>query len=306
MHIRAAIGYPRAMAVQKRSGPLDWEDLRVFVALARAGSLSAAARVLKVSHATVGRRIAALEETLGRTLFDRHSGGYSLTTEGDEVLELAAGMDERALAIMRRAGREAGLTGTVRVTATETLAELILIPCMAEFHRRHPGITLEVLIDPRSLSLAKREADVAVRLARPKAGALVTRRLASLGYGVYVAPGGDTSAWVGFVDSYAHLPEAQWLARHAAGERVVLRANTLLAQVSAARAGFGKALLPRWYAEQEGGLVPVPSPAPPPVREAWLVVHRDLKDVPRVRALIEAVVAAFEAKRERLGPGGSW
>lgn len=221
------------------------------------------------------------------------------------MLELASGMDERALAILRRAGREAGLTGTVRLTATETLAESILIPCLAEFHRRHPGIVLEVLTDPRSLSLARREADVAVRLARPKAGELVTRRLASLGYGVYVAPGGDTSAWVGFDDSYAHLPEAQWLARHAAGERVVLRANTLLAQVSAVRAGFGKALLPRWYAEQEGGLVPMPSPAPPPVREAWLVVHRDLKDVPRVRAVIEAVVAAFEAKRERLGPGGT-
>lgn len=293
------------MAVQKWSGPLDWEDLRVFVALARAGSLSAAARALKVSHATVGRRIAALEETLGRTLFDRRADGYALTAEGEAVLELASGMDERALAILRRAGREAGLTGTVRLTATETLAESILIPCLAEFHRRHPGIDLEVLTDPRSLSLARREADVAVRLARPKAGELFTRRLASLGYGVYVAPGGDTSAWVGFDDSYAHLPEAQWLARHAAGERVVLRANTLLAQVSAVRAGFGKALLPRWYAEQEGGLVPLPSPAPPPVREAWLVVHRDLKAVPRVRAVIEAVVAAFEAKRERLGPSGT-
>lgn len=292
------------MAVQKRAGPLDWEDLRVFVALARAGSLSAAARALKVSHATVGRRIAALEATLGRVLFDRRADGYALTSDGAAVLELAAGMDERALAILRRAGQEAGLTGTVRLTATEGLVERFLIPRLTEFHHRHPGIDLEVLSDPRSLSLAKREADVAVRLARPQAGELVTRRLAAMTYGVYMAPGGDTSAWVGFDDSYAHLPEARWLARHAAGARVVLRANALLAQLAAVRAGFGKAVLPRWIAEEEGGLVAVPPPAPPPVREAWLVVHPDLKDVPRVRALIDAVVAAFEAEQERLGSSG--
>jgi len=293
------------MAVQNRSGPptgpLDWEDLRVFVALARAGSLSAAARALKVSHATVGRRVAALEDALGRALFDRRADGYALTAEGAAVLELAAGMDERALAILRRAGRDAGLTGTVRLTATESLAERFLIPRLAAFRRRHPGIDLEVLSDPRSLSLAKREADVAVRLARPQAGELVTRRLAAIAYGVYAAPDGDASAWVGYDDSYAHLPEAQWLARHATGARVALRANSLPAQIAAVRAGFGKALLPRWFAEEEGGLLPLPPPAPPPVREAWLVVHRDLKDVPRVRALIDAVAAAFDAERDRLG-----
>jgi len=292
------------MGVQKRSGPLDWEDLRVFVALARAGSLSAAARELKVSHATVGRRIAALEETLGRTLFDRRADGYVLTAEGAGVLELAAEMDERAHGILRRSGQETGLTGSVRLTATEVLAERFLIPRLAALHRRHPGIELEVVSDPRSLSLAKREADVAVRLARPQAGELVTRRLAGLAYGVYAAPEGDRSGWIGLDDSLAHLPEAQWLARHAAGARFVLRANTLMGQLAAARAGFGKALLPRWFADEEGGLVALPPPAPPPVREAWLVVHPDLKDVPRVRAVIDAVVAAFEEERERLESRG--
>ncbi|HEU4403774.1 MAG TPA: LysR family transcriptional regulator [Polyangiaceae bacterium] len=292
------------MPVQKRSGLLDWEDLRVFVALARAGSLSAAARALKVSHATVGRRIAALEGTLGRALFDRRADGYALTAEGAAVLGLAEGMDERALAIVRRSGRQAGLTGTVRLTATEGLAERLLIPRLKGFHRRHPGINLEVLSDPRSLSLARREADVAVRLARPQAGELFTRRLAALAYGVYAAPGGDTSAWVGFDDAFAHLPEAQWLARHAAGERVALRANSPLSQLAAVRAGFGKGVLARWFAEDAGGLVEVAPPAPPPVREAWLVVHRDLRDVPRVRALLDAVVAIFEAERSRFGPHG--
>jgi DNA-binding transcriptional LysR family regulator len=289
------------MAVQKRSGPLDWDDLRVFVALARAGSLSATARELRVSHATVGRRIAALEEALGRTLFDRRADGYVLTAEGAGVLELAAEMEERAQGILRRADQEAGLTGTVRLTAPEPMAERFLIPRLAALHRRHPGIALEVVSDPRSLSLAKREADLAVRLARPREGELVTRRLARLAYGVYVAPDGDTAAWVGLDESLAHLPEAQWLARHAAGARLVLRANTLTGQLAAARAGFGKALLPRWFADEQGGLIALPPPAPPPVREVWLVVHPDLKDVPRVRAVIDAVVAAFEEEQERLG-----
>ncbi|MFE8602097.1 LysR family transcriptional regulator [Archangium violaceum] len=288
------------MAVQKGAGGLDWEDLRVFVALARAGSLSAAARALRVSHATVGRRIAALEETLGRALFDRRADGYALTAEGAAVLEQAQGMDERALAILRRAGRDTGLTGTVRLTATEAMAERFLIPRLAPFRRRHPGIDLEVLSDSRSLSLARREADVAVRLARPRAGELITRRLSTLAYGVYVAPGGDTDAWVGYDDSFAYLPEAQWLARVAAGGRIALRTNSLAAQLAAVRAGFGKTLLPRWFAEEEGGLTSLPPPAPPPVREAWLVVHRDLKDVPRVRALVDHVVSVFEAERARL------
>ncbi|MFP2908318.1 LysR family transcriptional regulator [Pyxidicoccus sp. 3LFB2] len=288
--------------MQKRSGPLDWEDLRVFVALARAGSLSAAARELRVSHATVGRRIAALEVTLGRTLFERRADGYVLTAEGAGVLELAVDMEERAQGILRRAGQEAGLTGTVRLTAPEPLAERFLIPRLGAFHRRHPGIALEVVSDPRSLSLAKREADLAVRIARPQEGELVTRRLARLGYGVYAAPDGDMSAWVGLDDSLAHLPEAQWLARNAAGASIALRANTLTGQLAAARAGFGKALLPRGFADEEDGLIALPPPAPPPVREAWLVVHPDLKDVPRVRAVIDAVVAAFEEAQEQLGP----
>ena len=287
------------MPVQKRTSPLDWEDLRVFVALARAGSLSAAARDLRVSHATVGRRVADLEAVVGAVLFDRRAAGYALTAEGQAVLDLAAGMDERAQSILRRAGRDGGLTGTVRLTATEIVGERFLVPRLAAFRHAHPGIDLEVMTDHRTLSLARREADVAIRLARPEAGELVTRRLASIAYGLYAAADA-TDAVIGYDDSLAHVPEMRWLARHAAGCRVAFRSNSLAAQLSAARAGFGRALLPRWLAEAEPGLVPVAPPAPLPEREAWLVVHRDLKDVPRVHALIDHVVAVFAAERPLL------
>ncbi|WP_431862310.1 LysR family transcriptional regulator [Azospirillum sp.] len=287
------------MAVQKRTSGLDWEDLRVFVALARTGSLSAAARSLRVSHATVGRRVADLEAAVGAVLVDRRADGYALTAEGQAVLDLAAGMDERAQAILRRAGRGGGLTGTVRLTATEMLGERFLVPRLAAFRRRHPGIDLEVMTDPRSLSLARREADVAIRLARPEAGELVARRLAAIGYGLYAAEGA-ADAVIGYDDSLAHLPEMRWLARHAAGCRVAFRANSLSTQLAAARAGFGRALLPRWLAAAEPELRPLAPPAPTPEREAWLVVHRDLRDVPRVRALLDHMTAVFETERALL------
>lgn len=287
------------MPVQKRTAPLDWDDLRFFVELARVGSLSAAARALRVSHATVGRRIAALEAVIGHALFDRRADGYVLTAEGQAVLDLAAGMDEQAHAILRRAGRDAGLTGTVRLTVTEALGERFLVPHLAEFRRRHPAIDLEMMTGHRTLSLARREADLAIRLARPEAGELVTRRLSSIAYGLYAASGA-ADAVVGFDDSLAHVPEMRWLARHAAGCRFAFRSNSLPAQLAAARAGFGRVLLPCWLAEAEPGLLPVDPPAPPPEREAWLVVHRDLKEVPRVRALIDHIVGIFTAERSLL------
>jgi DNA-binding transcriptional LysR family regulator len=291
--------------VQERTAPVDWEDLRFFVALARAGSLSAAARTLRVSHATVGRRVAALEAVLGQSLFDRRADGFGLTDYGASVMELAVDMDERAHTIARRAGRGEALSGTVRLTATEALAERLLIPRLATFRRRHPGIALEVLVDSRSLSLAKREADLAIRVARPQAGELFTRRLATMAYGVYGAPRGDPSAWVGYDDAFAHLPEAQWLARHGRGERVVLRTNSVVAQLAAARAGYGKALLPCWLAAEERGIVAMTPPAALPEREIWLVVHRDLKDVPRVRAVMDAIVTMFDGERARFAPPAS-
>ena len=190
----------------------------------------------------------------------------------------------------------------MRLTTTETLGDRFLVPRLAAFRREHPGIDLEVTADHRTLSLARREADLAIRLARPEAGELVTRRLATLGYGLYAAPGA-ADALIAYDDSLAHLPEMRWLARHAAGCRVAFRSNSLPAQLAAVRAGFGRALLPRWLAEAEPGLPALEPPAPLPEREVWLVVHRDLKEVPRVRALIDHVVAVFAAERAMLAGG---
>lgn len=281
------------MTVQKQTASLQWDDVRVFLELARTGSLSAAARGLRISHATVGRRVAALEADLGRTLVERRADGYALTADGEAVFVLADGMDERALAILRRGGREQGLTGTVRLTTTQALADRFLVPRLGPFHARHPGIDLEVTVDNRALSLARREADLAIRMARPEHGDLIARRLSTVAYGLFAAPGAP-DALIGYDEALADLPEAVWLARHAGGRRVAFRSNSVQAQLAAAKAGFGAALLPLWLAGEEPALRAVPMEAPL-ARELWLVLHRDMKEVPRVRAVIDHLAGLFEA-----------
>lgn len=294
------------MAVQKFTGPLDWDDLRVFLELARAGSLSAAARSLRLSHATVGRRLAALEATLGRSLMERRPDGYVLTEDGESVRTLAEAMDERAQAIRRREGDAAGLTGTVRLTMTQALADIFLIPRLGPLRAANPALDLEIVVDNRTLSLARREADLAVRLARPQRGDLVGRRLATLGYGLYAAPDAPDTL-IAYDESMAELPEALWLDRHGGGRRVAFRSNSVQGQLAAAVAGFGIAFLPCMLADGVPGLVRQPLSGPPPcsplTREVWLLVHRDRRDVPRVRTVIEYLVAVFTAERERLEGG---
>ncbi len=296
------------MPVQKRTSPkqtprLDWDDLRVFLELARVGSLSAAARSLGLSHATVGRRLASLEDTLGHPLVERRVDGYVLTPDGAAVRDLADGMDERALAILRRGGREDGLAGTVRLTMTQALADLFVAFRLGPLRVRHPGLDLEVVVDNRSLSLARREADIAIRLARPQSGELFARKLATIGYALYAAPGAP-DVLIANDESLADLPESVWLSRHHPGKRIAFRSNSVQTQLAAARAGFGVALLPRWLAGGDAGLQRLPSAVPTPTREVWLAVHRDLKDVPRVRAVIDHVTAVFEAERALLLAGG--
>ncbi|MBY6260503.1 LysR family transcriptional regulator [Azospirillum sp. 412522] len=287
------------MTVQKLTGPLDWDDLRVFLELARAGSLSAAARSLRLSHATVGRRLAALEATLGRSLMERRPDGYILTEEGESIRVLAEAMDERAQAIRRREGDTAGLTGTVRLTMTQALADIFLIPRLGPLRTANPALDLEIVADNRTLSLARREADLAIRLARPQRGDLVGRRLATLGYGLYAAPGAPDTL-IAYDESMAELPEALWLDRHGGGRRVAFRSNSVQGQLAAAVAGFGIAFLPCMLADGVVGLERRSLCGPPLTREAWLLVHRDRREVPRVRAVIEHLVAVFTAERERL------
>lgn len=288
------------MADRFRTGA-DWEDVRVFAALARHGGLSAAARALAVNHATVARRVASLERTLGAKLVERRPTGYQLTAAGREALSAAGAMEAAALSLPK-SGQADPAAGLVRITATPSLADAFLIPRFASFRARHPGIDIELIIDRRLVSLARREADLALRLSRPDDGDLVARRMAKLGFGFYanadwqarIAAGGDP-AFVGFDESSAQLPEAVWLARHFPSRRLVLRANSQASQARAAQAGYGIALLPHFLGRADPALSRIFLSEAPPPREIWLLARREA--AAPVRLARDFLIELFRGER---------
>ena len=301
------------MAVKKRTGDLDWEDVRYFLALARHRSLSATARALRVNHATVSRRVARLEALLARPLFDRQTDGYSLSLDGKAVLDQASAMDKAALSILRRRDENSGLRGLVRLTAGRSLAEGFLIERLAGLHRRHPAIDVEVIGDVRLLSLARREADLALRFGKPKSSELAARKVGTIFFGLYVAAAlryePEAAArlpLIGFDKEGESIAEAEWLSGCFPGRRFSFRGNSQVAQAGAARAGFGVALLPRYLAAYDPRLAEVACDKPMLERDIWLLIRPDLRRVPRVRAVADYIIELFRRERERLlGLSGS-
>lgn len=293
------------MPDKKRTGRLDWEDVRYFVALARHGTLSATARALRVNHATVARRIASLEALIGRTLFDRRATGYFLTSEGKAVLKEATAMDEAALSVLRRLDAGTELSGLVRLAAGRVLAERFLIDRLRAFHERYPAIDLEVIGGSRVVSLAKREADVALRYGSPKDSELLARRVTTITFGLYTSPSyreklndGQSPVFIGFDQESDFIAEAKWLTRQFGNRRFSFRTGSQTTQAAAARAGYGIALLPRYIvATHEPDLVEVFLGSRLPQRDVWLLVRRDLKNVPRVTALTDYLFDVFQRER---------
>jgi DNA-binding transcriptional LysR family regulator len=302
----AVIIYCFTMLDKKRT-VLDWEDVRYFVALARHGTLSAAARGLRVNHATVARRVASLETLLGRALFDRRAKGYSLTAEGKAVLDEARTMDEAALAVLRRLDSGTELSGSVRLAAGRVLAERFVIDRLRPLHERYPAIDVEVIGGSRVVSLAKREADIALRYGSSKDSELVARRVAKIGFGLYASPAyrdrlkaGGVPAFIGFDEDNDFIAEAMWLARRFGDRRFSFRTSSHTTQAAAARAGYGIALLPRYVAAGDQGLVQVLLEERLPERDVWLLIRRDLTKVPRVRAVADHLAAIFRRERRLL------
>jgi DNA-binding transcriptional LysR family regulator len=291
------------MAVQKRTAGLDWEDVRFFAALARHGTLAATARTLKVTHATVARRLANLETTLGQPLFARHRTGLRLNAAGASALGEAAQMELAAGALdAARVKQNAGgsIAGQVRITVARVFADGFLAERLGGLTKQHPGLELEIVATSRNLSLARREAEIALRLARPTAGELVARRIASLDYGFYTSPDykqridcGETPVFIAFDDASDYVPEAAWAQKFLTGRQVALRANSQSAQAAAARGGAGVALLPGLLARSLGELERVEFDEAPPDRELWLLMRPDVARLARVRVVADHLVEIF-------------
>lgn len=296
------------MAVKKRTVGPDWEDVHFFLELTRLGSLSAAARSLGVTHATVGRRIAALEAILRVQLFDRRGGRFTLTSAGESAATAAGMMADGAQAIRRMtAGPSDAVVGKVRVTATEVFGSFFLMSRMRDLVAQNPGLDIELVIHSRNLSLARRDVDLAIRHARPEGTSVITRKIADYASNFYAdrsyveARKGEPFDFIGFTDEVASQPMALQTIRAAGNQqRYSLKVNTLFARLAAARAGLGVGIVPKFVAHQYPDLVQVDVGVEPLVRELWLVAHPDVRGVARLRVTFDYIANAVTGARDIL------
>lgn len=281
----------------------DWEDLRHFVVLAREGTLSAAARMLGVDHATVARRVAALEADTGLKLIDRRARSYQLTDDGKRIAATAIPMEEAAFAVGRavQAARP-GLRGEVSISSPPSVTNVLIAPQLFRLRHRHPGIRIKLIGEKRAASLNRREADVALRVTRPQEPGLIARKISSFGFSLYGAPSylketpPHAFAFVAYDDSMNEAPQQKWLMTVAAGREIMLRTNDLENQVAAARTGVGIAVLPHFVGDPDPRLKRYDVTPVPPSRDVWLLVHRDLRDSPLVRAVMEFLTDCIKAQ----------
>ncbi|HVJ34089.1 MAG TPA: LysR family transcriptional regulator [Terriglobia bacterium] len=278
---------------------MEWGDVRIFLAVARTGTLGAAARSLRLSHPTLGRRLRALEDATGQALFQRTADGFVLTEEGTAVLSLAEQMEESALAMERRlAGEQQRLQGTLKVSSADWFGAYVLPPVIAEYSRDYPLVEIEVLTGTRLFNLAQREADVAFRIVPFEGPDIVQRRLIHMQYGVYVAASssdpvdgdGTGERLIAMDTSTGTFPDIEWLKRRFPNASVVLQSNNRNVQAQMCGMGLGIAVLPRPVGDQIIGIRRLDLAEDPPHREIWMGYHRDLRRLHRLRAFVDLAV----------------
>jgi DNA-binding transcriptional LysR family regulator len=284
---KAAI-MPRKTA--KSQAP-NWNDLRYLLAVAQGGTLAAAARRLRVDETTVARRLAAAEAALDVRLFERLDGAMRPTPAGEAAIAHAERIEREVQALHGRiGGADAAVAGTVRLTSVPIVVNRLLVPALPSLVAAHPLLRLELIAEPRNLSLTKRAADIALRLARPQGGGtVVARRIGRLDYAVYGPRDGNAGAlpWITYEEGLDELPQAKWIAAATRGAAMppTLMAGDAETILAAVRAGLGKSLLPCAVAEREPGLRRL-GDAVVLSRELWLLVHADLRRLARIEAVI--------------------
>jgi DNA-binding transcriptional LysR family regulator len=290
---------------------LRWDDVRLFLALCRARTVASAAGSLGVDASTVSRRLATLEEELGASLFDRNRDGITPTEAAENLMPVAEEIEAGMLRFTNAAqGLEREASGLVRLACAPDVAAVLLMPLFKELLARHPALRLEVEEGLTTLDLTRREADLAVRVVRPVRGDLLVTRLMvarwvlvgspELAAGVGKLRAWNDVPWISWTERNAHAPQPRWLAKHARGIEPIVRTDSFAVQLAAAVAGLGVLLVPEPSAVHHG-LVPLKiGPALKEAAQDWpeselfLVTHRALREVPRVRVVWDLLV-------ERLG-----
>lgn len=284
---------------------MDSSDISLLLHVARTGSLSGAAKRLGIAVSTVGRRLDALEATLGLRLIDRRMNGARLTPSGERIAALAEPVAEGLARIDRTAAamRQSGEQESVTVSATEFIVADVLAPALPRLYQLRPAISVTLRSEAAVVSLAGREADVAVRMSRPEGNSLLAKKLPEQRLGLFASDtylrGRDpllldlhSERLIVYDDSYGRLPELDWLVVEGLERQVAMRTGSTRALIAATKAGIGIGLLPIWAARAER-LTELPAPASISSRAPWLVVHRDLRRLPGVRAVHAWIVDTF-------------
>lgn len=283
---------------------VGWGDLKIFLAIARAGTLGGAARLIGQTQPTMGRRLRALEHAVGHALFQRTSEGFLLTDEGRAVLHHAERVEEETLAFERALdGRQPELNGSLRVSSSDWFGLHMLTPVCAEFTRTHPGVTIELLTDARLFNLARREADLVFRIQPFDQPDILQRKLMHIEYGLYgageygdlKATGGKGCPLIMLDSAFDDFPDVQWLRRTLPDAHVVFRSNSRDVQAMMCARGAGLAVLPRPLGDMIPGVRHIDAGVSPPGRDVWFGYHRDLRGVRRLRSFLDMVLAHYDA-----------
>ena len=288
----------------------DWDDLRVFLALAREGKLTRVAKRLNVSHPTVARRVKQLETAVGARLFDRLPDRFVLTAAGEGLLGDVQSMEDAAAAIHRRsAGLGDTVHGTVRISAGEATTDF-LARHLPRLRRNLNCIEFELVASHMLANLSRREADLMIREQVPDLVSIVTRKLGRAAYAVYGArkleigrPSREAlrqMTWIGFDEEHGYMPGQAWLHALLEGKRPAIRTNDWQVLQQAVRAGAGVAVLPCHLGDADPGLRRIGGVLKEIIAEQWLLVHRDLRALPRVRAVMDAIIRLFQEERALL------
>ncbi|EMN8582197.1 TPA: LysR family transcriptional regulator [Klebsiella aerogenes] len=285
----------------------NWDDTRIFLAVARSGTLSGAAETMDMGIATLSRRLDRLEKSLAVPLFSRHQSGYRLTDDGEALLARAEALEHAGLAFGETARLQGNVAGLVRLATSDNLAAHFILPSLNSLMEKYPDLRVEVLSGVQSVNLHRRDADLAIRMVKPESGNLTLKRLGKVGFGLYSADTGlagstdvafNHAQYIGWPESHQHLPAARWITRTLRGRPCRVEANTLLAQLSAVSAGLGLGVLPHFMA-RKNGLQCVNADIGVD-QTLWLVMHSDLAHSRRVRVVADHLIALFDEIKDQL------
>ena len=272
----------------------NWDDLRFVLRVAREGSVSAAARSLGVNHATVLRRVAAVERRYDLGIFDKSLHGYKVAASHGRIIE-AIGEIETAVLGLERAvkGLQAPLRGVVRLTATDTFCHAILPQIIQSFHQSSQELRIELVNSNQQLDLGRLDADLTIRLTDFLPEDLDGERAGEMGFGTYAARGSRPNAWIGLSGAIARSKPANWMVATLGGTDMAVTADSFLTARELAAAGLGAAALPVVLGDQDTRLARVDMGMPAMAVQIWVASHIDLMRVPRIRAVRAFVVRAL-------------